>query len=103
MYDIFKTLPIVLGCVIDLSLLRDSHCSISSYLKAKTISLLFSLCGLEFIVLIFYANLRISVDSDEMETLIMGNCIIVNELLFEDVFGTKFSSVIPSVYKWSLA
>ncbi|KAG5594296.1 hypothetical protein H5410_035528 [Solanum commersonii] len=97
MYDIFKTRPIVLGCVIDLSQLRDSHCSISSYLKAKKLALLFSLCGLEFIVRIFYANLRISVDSDGMETLVMGNCIIVNELLFEDVFGTKFSGVIPYI------
>lgn len=56
--------------------------------------MLFSLCGLEFIVLIFYANLRIFVDNDEMETLVMENYIIVNELLFEDVFGTKFSGVI---------
>uniref|UniRef100_M1DTN1 Uncharacterized protein n=1 Tax=Solanum tuberosum TaxID=4113 RepID=M1DTN1_SOLTU len=32
--------------------------------------------------------------SGELETLVMGICIIVNDFLFEDIFGTKFSSVI---------
>ncbi|KAG5615586.1 hypothetical protein H5410_015410 [Solanum commersonii] len=44
---------------------------------------------------LFYASLCISPDSGEMETLIMESRIIINELLFEDVFGAKFFGVVP--------
>jgi len=37
----------------------------------------------------------VSGDNGELETLVMGNRIIVNKLLFEDVFGTMFFGVIP--------
>jgi len=56
------------------------------------------LCGLELfeeVVRLFYANLHISPDSGELEILVLGNRIIINDLLFEDIFGTKFSGVIP--------
>ncbi|KAG5599148.1 hypothetical protein H5410_030518 [Solanum commersonii] len=43
---------------------------------------------------LFYANLCISPDNGEMETLVMGS-IIINELLCEDVFGAKLFSVVP--------
>ncbi|KAH0684738.1 hypothetical protein KY290_021790 [Solanum tuberosum] len=97
-YDDFKVRPIVPGRVINLSQLRDSHCPVSSFLKAQKLSLLFSLCGLELFeeaAHLFYANLYVSNDSGELETLVMGSCIIVNELLFENVIGTKFFGVIP--------
>ncbi|KAH0669987.1 hypothetical protein KY285_024140 [Solanum tuberosum] len=97
-YDKFKSRPIVPGRVINLSQLRDSHCQVNSFLKAQTLSLFFSLCGLELfekVVRLFYANLRVSSDSGELETLVLGTRIIVNDLLFEDLFGTKFFGVIP--------
>ncbi|KAH0705850.1 hypothetical protein KY285_010379 [Solanum tuberosum] len=75
-YDNLKTCPIVPGRVINLSQLKDSHCPIKA-------------------VRLFYTNLHISSDSGELETLVLGNHIIVNGLLFEDVSGTKFSGVIP--------
>ncbi|KAG5581093.1 hypothetical protein H5410_051720 [Solanum commersonii] len=67
-YENFKSRPIVLGRVINLSHLRDSHC---------------------LVVHLFYANLCISNGSGELETLVLSSCIIVNDLLFEDVFCTK--------------
>uniref|UniRef100_M1DDU3 Uncharacterized protein n=1 Tax=Solanum tuberosum TaxID=4113 RepID=M1DDU3_SOLTU len=79
------------------SQLKDSHCPVSSYLKVHKLSPLFTLSGLELFeeaVRLFYTNLRISPDSGELETLVLRNCIIVNELLFEDVFGTNFPGVI---------
>uniref|UniRef100_M1DWF5 Ulp1 protease family, C-terminal catalytic domain containing protein n=1 Tax=Solanum tuberosum TaxID=4113 RepID=M1DWF5_SOLTU len=38
---------------------------------------------------------KIKYDSGELETLVLGTRTIVNDLLFEDVFGTKFFGVIP--------
>lgn len=40
----------------------------------------------------FNANLRFFKDSENLETLVLGNRIIVNEYLFKDVFGSEFSS-----------
>ncbi|KAK4713827.1 hypothetical protein R3W88_019734 [Solanum pinnatisectum] len=97
-YESFKSLPIVPGRVVNLSQLRDSHCPVSPFLKPKKLSLLFTLCGLELFeeaVHLFYVNLCVSSDRGELETLILGNRLIINELLFEDVFGTKFFGVIP--------
>ncbi|KAL3348139.1 hypothetical protein AABB24_021675 [Solanum stoloniferum] len=97
-YDIFKTRLIVPGCVINLSQWRDSHCPVSSFLKAQKLSLLFSQCGLELfeeVVCLLYANLGISPNSGKMETSVMGSHIINNELLFEDIYGTKIFCVIP--------
>ncbi|KAH0755142.1 hypothetical protein KY290_025412 [Solanum tuberosum] len=71
---------------------------VNSFLKAQKLSLFFSLYGLELfeeVVHLFYANLRVSSVSGELETLVLGTRIIVNDLLFEDVFGTKFFGVIP--------
>uniref|UniRef100_M1DU89 Uncharacterized protein n=1 Tax=Solanum tuberosum TaxID=4113 RepID=M1DU89_SOLTU len=70
----------------------------ASTVKKKELKKPRLLCGLEFfeeVVRLFYANICVSNDSGELETLVMGSCIIVNELLFEDVFGTKFFGVIP--------
>ncbi|KAG5607030.1 hypothetical protein H5410_028522 [Solanum commersonii] len=91
--DRFKSRPIVPGRVINLSQLRDSHCQVNTFFKAQKLSLFFSLCGLklfEKVVRLFYANLRVSSDSSKLETLVLGTRIIANDLLFEDVFGTKF-------------
>lgn len=46
-------------------------------------------------VRIFYANLRISPDSGELETLVIGTRITLNDFLFEKMFDTKFSGAIP--------
>lgn len=40
----------------------------------------------------FNANLHFFKDSENLETLVLGNRIIVNEYLFKDVFGSEFSS-----------
>ncbi|KAH0712494.1 hypothetical protein KY289_008453 [Solanum tuberosum] len=65
-YENFKSLPIIPGRVVNLKVVR-----------------------------LLYVNLRISPDSVELQTLVLGNRIIVNERFFEDVFGTKYSGVIP--------
>ncbi|KAG5596210.1 hypothetical protein H5410_037442 [Solanum commersonii] len=70
MYERFKSQPIVPGKVVNLSQLRDSHCP--------------------EVVRLLYANLRVSSNSGELETFVLGNQLIINELLFEDVFGTNF-------------
>uniref|UniRef100_A0A0V0IR35 Putative ovule protein n=1 Tax=Solanum chacoense TaxID=4108 RepID=A0A0V0IR35_SOLCH len=57
-YDSFKSRPIVPGQVINLRQPRDSQYPVSSFLKSQILSLLFSLCGLEFfeeVVRLFYA------------------------------------------------
>uniref|UniRef100_M1DUH3 Uncharacterized protein n=1 Tax=Solanum tuberosum TaxID=4113 RepID=M1DUH3_SOLTU len=69
-----------------------------TFLKAQKFALFFSLCGNDLyqdVVQFFYANLRVSPDSGELETLILGSQIVVNDRLLEDVFGTKFSMDIP--------
>ncbi|KAH0653076.1 hypothetical protein KY289_030754 [Solanum tuberosum] len=65
-YDIFKSRPIVLGRVVNISQLKDSLCPVSSYLKVQKLSMFFTFCGLELfeeVVRLFYANLRISPDN----------------------------------------
>lgn len=59
--------------------------------------LVFCLCKLEDYedpIRIFYANLCLSPDNGELETLMLGTRIILNDFLFEKVFDTKFSGVI---------
>uniref|UniRef100_M1DC74 Ulp1 protease family, C-terminal catalytic domain containing protein n=1 Tax=Solanum tuberosum TaxID=4113 RepID=M1DC74_SOLTU len=97
-YDIFKSRLIVPGRVVNLSQLKDSLCPVSSYLKVQKLSLFFTLRGLELfeeVVRLFYANLCISPDSGELENLVLGNRIFINDLFFKDICGTKFSGVIP--------
>ena len=97
-YERFKSRPIVPGKVFNLRQLGDSHCPVSFFLKTQKLSLLFSICRLdifEVVVRVSYENLRIYNDSGELETLVMISRIMFNGLSFEDVFGTKFSSVIP--------
>lgn len=94
----FNNRPIVTGRVINLEQLEDSHCAVSAYFKAQNLSLFFQRCGLvvyEEPVRMFYANLRVSKDSGELETLVLGKRIILNDSLFEKVFKTKFSGDIP--------
>ncbi|KAG5576189.1 hypothetical protein H5410_056323 [Solanum commersonii] len=79
-YENFKTRPIVPSRVVNLNQLKDSNCPIK-------------------LIRLFYANFRISFDSGELETLVLGNRIIVNDLLFEDVFGTKISGAKRAVAK----
>ncbi|KAF3645885.1 hypothetical protein FXO38_19422 [Capsicum annuum] len=43
----------------------------------------------------FYANLRLSPDSREFETFVLGIKIVLNNFLFEKVFDTKFSGFVP--------
>ena len=93
MYDRFKVRPTVPDLVLDISQLKDSHFLVSFYLKAHKLSLFFTLRGLELfdvVVRLFYANLCISPNSSELESLVLGKRFIINEKLFEDVFGTKF-------------
>ncbi|KAH0665500.1 hypothetical protein KY290_027732 [Solanum tuberosum] len=57
------------------------------------LSLLLRLCGLEFfeeLVRLFYANLRISTNNGEWETLVLGNHIVLTDSLFKEVFGSEF-------------
>lgn len=42
-----------------------------------------------------YVNLRLSQDSGELETLVLGKRIILNDFVFEKFFDTKNSWVIP--------
>lgn len=84
--------------MINLNQLCEFPCTVSSFLKAQKLSLFFSLCGFDVfqeVVRLFYENLPVLNDSGELETLLLGNRIIVNDFLFEDVFGTKFFGVIP--------
>ncbi|KAF3655497.1 putative iron/ascorbate oxidoreductase-like isoform X1 [Capsicum annuum] len=43
----------------------------------------------------FYANLRLSPDSSEFKTLVLGTRIVLNNFLFENFFDTKFSGEVP--------
>ncbi|XP_016466157.1 uncharacterized protein LOC107788926 [Nicotiana tabacum] len=65
----------------------DGHCDISSFLKFQK---LIPLDIYEEAVKYFYANLRISKDSGELETLILGKRVVLDDE-FEMIFGTKFS------------
>ncbi|KAG5606433.1 hypothetical protein H5410_027925 [Solanum commersonii] len=86
-YDSFKSQPIVPGRVINLRQLRDSQYLVSSFLKAQILSLLFSICGLEFfeeVVRLFYANIRVSNDS-----------VWFKEYIWEIVEESKASASLP--------
>ncbi|KAG5619627.1 hypothetical protein H5410_004845 [Solanum commersonii] len=94
----FSKRPIVPGRVVNLEQLEASHCAVSTFFRAQKLSLLLRLCGLEFYeehVRLFYANLRVSTDSGEWETLVLGNRIVLNDSLFKNVFGSDFSGDIP--------
>ncbi|KAG5595789.1 hypothetical protein H5410_037021 [Solanum commersonii] len=97
----FSKHPIVPGRVVNLEQLEASHCAVSTFFRAQKLSLLLHLCGLEFyeeLVRLFYANLRVSADSGEWETLVLGNRIVLNDSLFKDVFGSDFSGDIPFMH-----
>lgn len=67
-FEVFKNLPIVPERVINLEQLKDSHCWVSSFLKAQKLSLRLRLCGLELYeehVCLIYANLCLSKDSGD--------------------------------------
>lgn len=94
----FMNRPIVTGRVINLEQMENSHCAVSTYFEAQELSPFFQLCGLKVYeepVRMFYANLRVSKDSGELETLVLGKQIILNDVLFEQIFETNFSGVIP--------
>lgn len=44
---------------------------------------------------LFYANLRISPDNGEWETVVLGNSIVLNYSMFKDVSCSDFSGDIP--------
>ncbi|KAF3676021.1 Glutaminyl-peptide cyclotransferase [Capsicum annuum] len=46
-------------------------------------------------ICMFYANLLMSPDNNELEALVLGTHIILNDFLFEKVFDTKFSGIFP--------
>ncbi|KAH0650272.1 hypothetical protein KY284_030184 [Solanum tuberosum] len=77
----FSKRPIVPGRVVNLEQLEASHCAFY-----------------EELVRLFYANLRVSADSGEWETLMLGNRIVLNDSLFKDVFGFDFSDDIPFMH-----
>lgn len=43
----------------------------------------------------FYTYLKISKNSGELETLVLGTRIILNDFLFEEVFDINFSGMVP--------
>ncbi|KAM3288473.1 hypothetical protein P3S67_021903 [Capsicum chacoense] len=97
-YFAFKFRPIANGRVINLEQIEDSHCPVSTIFDAQKLSLFFQLCDnkvFEEPVRMFYANLRVSKDSGEIETLVLGSRIVLSLYLFEKVFGTKFSGRVP--------
>ncbi|KAG5572387.1 hypothetical protein H5410_062153 [Solanum commersonii] len=69
----FKDRTSAPGRVICLNQLEGSHCPVK----------------------MFYANLRVSKDNGELETLVLGYRIVLSQDLLEKVFGTKFSGRIP--------
>ena len=80
----------------------DSHFPVSFYIKAHKLSPIFTLCGLELFdeaVQLLHANLPISPKSGELQLLVLVKQIIINEKLFENVFGTKFFGLISYMKK----
>ncbi|KAG5608959.1 hypothetical protein H5410_020240 [Solanum commersonii] len=97
-FEAFKKRPIVPGQVINLELLEDSHCPVISLFRNQKLSLLLRLCGHELYeepIRLFYANLRVSEDSGDLETLVLGNGIVINDSMFKDVFGSEFFDDVP--------
>ncbi|KAF3667634.1 hypothetical protein FXO38_08479 [Capsicum annuum] len=93
----FKNHYIISGRVINLSLLKESHCNIEYFLKSQDMSMMLHLYGLEIFedsIHIFFANLRLYPDSGELETLVLGTRLALNDFLFEKVFDTKLSGII---------
>lgn len=65
----------VLGRIVNLEQLEDSHYKVSSFLWAQKLSLLLRLCRVEYseeAVQMFYGNLHCSGKGDDLETLILG-------------------------------
>ena len=97
MYDRFKTRPTVPDLDLDLTQSKDSHIPVSFYLNVHKLSPSFTLCCLELFdeaVHLLYANLPISPKSGELQLLVLVKQFIINEKLFENVFGTKFFGLI---------
>lgn len=94
----------MLRWIINLSQLKESHCNVNAFFKAQKLSIFFCLYGLEVFedpVCMLYANLCLSQDNGEFETLVLGTHIILNDFLSKKVFETKFSGVIPFMnYTW---
>lgn len=58
------------------------------------------MCGFKLfddVLFLLYVNLRISPNSGEVESLVLGKLFIINVNIFEDVFGTMFSNIIPYI------
>lgn len=88
------------GQVINLEKLQESHFLVISIFRTQKLSLLLQLFGLEYyeeLVRMFYANIHSSEDSGDLEALVLGNHIIVNEYLFKDVFRSEYSCDIPFI------
>lgn len=78
--------------------LEESLCHLRPFFKDQKLCLLLKLVSNDLYkepVSLFYANLRVSKDSGELETLLLGNHIILNYYLFEQVFSSKFFDAIP--------
>lgn len=94
----FKDRLFAHGRVICLEHLEDSHCSVSHLFFFQSLDNLFLRCANEAIkdpIRMFYANLRISKDNGDPETLILGTRIVLSKNLFEKVFDTRFSKTYP--------
>ncbi len=59
MYDHFKNFPIVPGHVVNLSQLMNSHCPLSSYVKAQKMSILFICVVVRFFTKCFTVSMWI--------------------------------------------
>lgn len=80
------------------------HNNVSFIFNSQDLSLVFRLCGMEVYqgpVYMFYANLFLSQDICELEALVLGTRIILNDFLIE-IFLT-LSSLGSSPYEWSIA
>ncbi|KAF3635104.1 hypothetical protein FXO37_26154 [Capsicum annuum] len=78
--------------------LTDFKCLVSDYLDFQKFHLIFSHCDNEMVeipVKMVFAILRMSKDNSELETLVLGNRIVVRKYIFEKLFDKKFFGSIP--------
>lgn len=89
----FMNCSLIPGWVINLSLIKDSHCKIGHFFKALGLLMMFLLCGLEVfkdLIHMFFANLRLSPDNEELETLVLGAHIILNDFYLRKYLTPNF-------------
>lgn len=97
-FTTFKNRSVVPRCVMNLHQLKKAHWNVSSFFKFEHLSLVFYFCKFEVYkdpINIFNSNLFLYPNSCDLETLLLGQRIILNDFLFEKVFDIMFSREIP--------